>query len=129
MQAMIAQSTAVDTLLKDLARAGIALEANGGDLQVRAPHGVMTQALRSEIRRHKAGLLAVLRPPEPTHTEPTPPPWAGQTVRIEDLEAFKARWFLQSVGGDWPDDAPCPRLCFRPACPLPAASNGKPREW
>lgn len=127
---MIAQET--NDLLQDLARSGIILAANGGELQVKAPRGVMTQALRSEIRKHKAALLAALQSNEPERAlghkpgtqgkgAPTPPPWAGQRVKIEDLPEFKARWGLQANAGAWPEDAPCPRLGFQEA---QAANNG-----
>jgi hypothetical protein len=48
-----------------------------------------------------------------TKAKPKAPPrplWAGQIVPIDELEAFKARWGLVTVGGTWRDTDPRPVL-------------------
>ena len=48
-------------LLRELAEQGISLSARGERLQFEAPAGVMTDALREQLREHKQALLAELR--------------------------------------------------------------------
>jgi hypothetical protein len=162
-------------LLTDLRRLGVVVVATGGRLAIDAPSGTITPAIRAEIVRNKAGLLALLgggpgagqtitdengreRTPAAHLDDRAPrldalrdipkagatkenasggadssseailaapkvvmareiqknpevePPWCGQRVRVDDLPAFKARWGLRTVGGDWPEEEPCPHL-------------------
>jgi hypothetical protein len=104
---MIAQE-----LLTELQSLGVVLVANGGRLSIDAPKGIITPAIRAELARHKAELLALLAPSTPaapTLTRPTldaapvaetPAPWEGRRVRLDDLPDFRARWGLRVVGGD-----------------------------
>lgn len=48
-------------------------------------------------------------------SEGTRPTWAGQIVKIEDLEAFKVRWGLVTVRGTWRATEPRPVLLMAPA--------------
>jgi amino acid adenylation domain-containing protein len=50
-------------LLRRLHRAGVRLSAADGRLSYQAPAGVMTDALRAELRAHKPALLELLTPP------------------------------------------------------------------
>jgi hypothetical protein len=83
-------------LLTELQSLGAVLAANGGRLSIDAPKGVITPAIRAELARCKAELLALLGQ-VPTWT---PSLWEGQRVRLEDLPDFKARLGLRVVGGD-----------------------------
>jgi hypothetical protein len=52
------------TLLDDLAAAGVRLTAQAGRLHVDAPVGALTDADRIALRTQKAELLALLAPPD-----------------------------------------------------------------
>ena len=58
------------TLIKDLARLGIQLKADGGRLRY-APRSAVTPALAEQIKAHKGELLEILRNPT-TGPELTP---------------------------------------------------------
>lgn len=47
-------------LVKDLSAAGARLRLDGGDIRIRAPHGVLTEARREMIRAQKPELVALL---------------------------------------------------------------------
>jgi amino acid adenylation domain-containing protein len=51
----------VGALLGELARAGIRMRAEGGELRLSAPRGALTGELREALTRHKAELLALLQ--------------------------------------------------------------------
>lgn len=65
--------TDVNALLGALVRSGVRLSVVDGRLDVRAPEGVLTAALRSELARHRDDLVAVLRQPtRPGAVRPRP---------------------------------------------------------
>lgn len=47
-------------------------------------------------------------PDNPLAAGLTAPPWAGQRVRIDELDEFKRRYGLQTVGSEWPEGQPFP---------------------
>lgn len=53
-------------LLADLQRLGVILAADGEQMQVDAPEGVITPAIRAELHRRKAELLAQLDQADPS---------------------------------------------------------------
>jgi hypothetical protein len=57
-----------------LLRQGVSLRCEEGELRVRAARGVMTDALREDIRAHKAGLMAFVQAHTPLPPVPTPSP-------------------------------------------------------
>lgn len=51
----------VTELLAELTRQGVQVSADGGDLTVRAPKGVLTPSLRAALTKEKTEILALLR--------------------------------------------------------------------
>ena len=58
------------TLLEDLRRHGVMVNAYNGDIVCGAPPGVMTPERVAALREHKAELRALLTPPAPTSSVP-----------------------------------------------------------
>jgi hypothetical protein len=67
-----------------MARQGVRIGISGGKLSVDAPPGVLTDADRAELARHKAGLLAALRhgETEPANEPPLPEALARAARRL-----------------------------------------------
>ena len=63
----------MEQLLSDLQRRGIGLAIDGESLRVSAPPGALDDALREALRRHKPGLLALLRERAAGHDAAMPP--------------------------------------------------------
>lgn len=82
-------------LLESLAAHGIEVRANGANLKVIAPGGTISDAMREQLRLHKAALLAALADPD-TGAED------GATLRQgrHPLSFAQRRlWFLQQLEG------------------------------
>ena len=124
----------VATLVADLRRQGVALEAAGGRLHYRAPQGALTDSLRAGIRAHRAELLGLLRAssqrPLPPGTAPGSPAarleaaWREALARTRDAfathgvtpdpETLKAAtWLFMRMAG------------WEPAVDLPKADARK----
>jgi hypothetical protein len=89
-------------LLDDCARLGVTLAADGDTLQVRAPEGKLTPALRDGLRAHKPELLLRLRH-SPASAE-APLPRADRNATAHPLSPVQqSLWFL---GRRDPDSLP-----------------------
>ncbi|MBM4419880.1 MAG: hypothetical protein FJ033_16475 [Chloroflexi bacterium] len=77
------------SLLADLARRGVVLEAEGDAVRWRAPRGVVSETDRSAIRAAKAELLAVLGANEARS--------ARSARLIEEANALEAREMLGAI--------------------------------
>jgi hypothetical protein len=84
-----------EQLLLTCRQAGIVLSAQGDTLELDAPCGALTPELRDRLARHKAELLAVLRPPRAFVTLK-----GGPTLPVEAVELaldLERRGFRQSI--------------------------------
>src|SRR5947209_5661476 len=90
--------TDVTELLTEIAHQGIQLSADGDQLNIRAPKGVMTSALATRLTQHKAAILDLLRnrQQEPQAAfEITPDPQqANAPFPLADIQ--KAYWVGRS---------------------------------
>ena len=81
--------TAVE-LLEDTRKRGILLSADGGDLVIDAPAGMVTDELRAALREHKMGLLAAVAVVTAPDWNTLPDGLTGTLFGDDDLEAINA---------------------------------------
>ncbi|MFP3939552.1 MAG: amino acid adenylation domain-containing protein, partial [Thermoanaerobaculia bacterium] len=94
-------------LLDRLRRRGIRLWADGEDLRFRAPRGALSDALRREIRTHRADLLELLRTSQGARDaapplEPVERPGDGVPFRLPASYAQERLWFFYRWAPDDP---------------------------
>ncbi len=87
-------------LLSRLAALGVSLTADGDNLRIRAPRGVLSPELREEIRVHKDSLLESLRQAPTKRAPEGQPPTLGKASRAGELPLSFAQqrlWFLEQL--------------------------------
>lgn len=84
----------IDGLLTELAALGVILTAHGDRLQVDAPAGAITPALRARLVEHKAALLAHFA----SDAQPAQTPVLVR-IPLDGLSEYLAEHNLRVVGG------------------------------
>ena len=103
----------LNALLSDLERLGVALEADGDRLRYKAP-APLPPALLSELKVHKAGVLARLAgPPDYSVTR------SGRRIGLPLTEAPEPEPARPVSVGTLPEPRSLPRFSVPPVPPLP----------
>ncbi|MGE5269161.1 MAG: amino acid adenylation domain-containing protein [Thiohalocapsa sp.] len=88
----------VDAFLRELARRGVALSADGDALRVRAPKGTLSNGDRDRLRDEKAAILAHLRGDASSDGEPDDAPFPLTDIQEAYLIGRNAELELGRVG-------------------------------
>ena len=88
----------VEDLMSSLHRLNVELWVDGHRLRYRAPKGILTPVLRSEIAEHKAELLALVQARQLDSASRLPPPFTVSRDRSLPLSFAQQRlWFLDQL--------------------------------